>query len=96
MRDEQSSSDGQTIQTSDWKSWGFPFRLNRRIRKERIGRFALLPLHKDKKTRLSGKMESLVFLCLYKGKNLKVTQKARMQHVSLSGERGGPTHVGGK
>ena len=33
---------------------------------------------------------------LYKGKNSKTLQMESMQHVSLSGERGGPTDVGGK
>ena len=33
---------------------------------------------------------------LYNGKNSKALQMESMQHVSRSGEKGGPTHVGGK
>ena len=32
---------------------------------------------------------------LYKGNNSKASQMESMQHISLSGERGGPTYVNG-
>ena len=45
---------------------------------------------------LKGKLQDSSPVSALYVKNSKALQKESMQHVSLSGERGGPTDVGGK